>query len=86
LLPLFETQCKLLRLAAAQPQTGLSKNEDRKTPLPLNYIKLNTAPVNKFNNFNNICNILHICMEKNATQSVGLGLKAIILIIILHLI
>ena len=54
--------------------------------LSQDYIKLCAALVNKFNNFNNICNVLHICVEKNATLSVGSCFKAIILIIIFHLI
>ena len=71
---------ELHRVFLTRPSGKFTKN------LSQDYIKLNTILVNKFNNFNNICNILHISVKKNATRSVGSCLKAIILIIILHLI
>ena len=69
---------ELLRAFLLRSPGKIGKNSSR------NYIEFNLTLVNKFNNFNNICNVLHICMEKNATLSVGSCFKAIILIIILH--
>lgn len=63
---------------AVATRVGIPRNQVQ------NYIKLKIRLVNNFNNFNNIWNVLHICMEKNATISVGSRFKAIILIIIFY--